>query len=441
MTLNQAENRWPYQTADNLESTGGFGHAVVIGSSIAGLTAARALIDHFDRVTIIDRDRLPDTADFRSGVPQARHAHILPLRGQDILEKQFPGLINELVANGAVSINASSDMAFFIAASWHEVRHHAAVISTTCSRPLLDTTIYRRLAAHPKVHVLQEHDVIGLCVDPRGERVTGVRLCKRHQSYPVGTILAADLVVDASGRESRTPQWLTDLGYAPPQETIVNSFPGYATRIYRRPAESEARWKTMYIRPTPPDGTRGGLIIPIEGDRWHVTLVGMARDYPPTDEDGFLAFARGLPTPQFYEAIKAAEPLTKPYGYRRTENRLRHYDQLPRYLEGLLVCGDAVCTLNPVYAQGITLVAMGSLALKRCLKEQRQTANDTTGLAQRFQQQLGKVVVSMWRMATRDDQRWPATETLSGVEQHRLSLKPGRLQAMSTHPEQHHTLI
>jgi 2-polyprenyl-6-methoxyphenol hydroxylase-like FAD-dependent oxidoreductase len=271
------------------------------------------------------------------------------------------------------------------------------------------------LANHHGLHILQEQTMIGLEVDKQGRRVTGVRLRGRRGLAEHETVLAADLVVDASGRESQAPQWLANLGYTPPQETSVKAFSGYASRLYQRPAEFGRNWKTLYIRPTPPHGTRGGVIIPVEGDRWHVTLLSMAGDYPPTDEAGFLAFARSLPGLQFYEAIKAAEPLTMIYGYRRTESRVRHYDQLPRYLEGFLVGGDAAFTLNPVYAQGMTAAVLGSQALEQCLQVQQGQGN-MTGLAEAFQSQLSRVVADPWQMVTREDQRWPATEVVGQKE-------------------------
>jgi 2-polyprenyl-6-methoxyphenol hydroxylase-like FAD-dependent oxidoreductase len=277
-----------------------FGHAVVIGSSMAGLTAARVLTDYISRVTIIDRDRLPDVPQFRQGVPQARHAHTLPLRGQQILEQEFPGITDELIANGATSLDGSSETALFMDGSWQSLRNPGAVVSMTYSRPLLETVLYHRLADHPQVQVIQEPEVLGLSVDQRGEQVRGARLRSRHE--PDETELVADLVVDASGRDSRAPEWLADLGYAPPQESTVDALPGYASRIYRRPAGFERRWKTLYVRPTPPNNTRGGAIIPIEDNRWYVSLMGMAGDYPPTDEEGFMAYARSLPTPDLYEA-------------------------------------------------------------------------------------------------------------------------------------------
>lgn len=386
-------------------------HAVVIGGSIAGLTAARVLTDHFERVTIVERDRLPDTPDFRPGAPQARHVHVLRLRGQMILEQQIPGLIDELLAAGAVTVNAGNEAEFFLFGHWRAPRYRSAIVSVAGSRPLLEYTIARKLAARPGVAILQEHEVVGLNVDERGERVIGVRLCQRGEAHAGVSELAADLVVDASGRASKAQQWLAGLDYAPPRETVVDAFPGYTTRLYRRPAEVRGGWKTMYIIPTPPDSPRGGVIVPLEDDRWLVTLIGMGRDYPPTDEEGFMAFARSLPSSRLHDAIKGAEPLTNPYGYRNNANRLRHYDQLPRYLEGFLVSGDSVLTLNPTHAQGMTVAALGSLALQRSLQAHRGRAtNDMTGLAKAFQQELAQVVAGPWYMATSTDRRWPTTE-------------------------------
>jgi 2-polyprenyl-6-methoxyphenol hydroxylase-like FAD-dependent oxidoreductase len=302
--------------------------------------------------------------------------------------------------------------------------------SLICSRPLLEMTLYRRLADHPSLRLLQKHEVLGLHLDQRGQQVTGVRLRRRGGLDSVGAELAADLVVDASGRGSHAPQWLASLGYIPPRETTINAFAGYTSRIYRRPADFDGSWQMMRIRRTPPHDTRGGYILPLEGDRWLVTLIGMGRDYPPTDEAGFLAFARSLSSPRLYKAIEVAEPLTKVYGYRLTESRLRHYDQLPRYLEGFLVCGDAACALSPVHAQGMTAAVTGAHALADCLAEQRRRG-DLFGLAQTFQKQLRQTTSSIWQLVTEDDLRWPATEvaenvipTRQRVPNHRLNPAP-----------------
>lgn len=379
-----------------------FGHAVVIGSSIAGLAAARILSDYFTRVTLIERDRLPTTPEFRRGAPQGRHAHLLLPPGQAILEQLFSGLNAALLAGGATLINSDPETTFFLDGAWHD-----DLTCLSCSRPLLENALYQRVAAHPGMRILQGHDVLDLGVDPRRQYITGVRLRRRGANSGEVT-LPAQLVVDASGRGSRASEWLAGLGYTPPQETIIDPFTGYTTRIYRRPPGFAGDWSLLRVRRTPPDGTRGGLISPIEGDRWYVTLIGMSRDYPPTDEAGFLAFARSLPSPRIYEAIKEAEPLSGIYGFRNTENRLRHYEELPRYLEGFLVCGDAAIAVSPVHAQGMTSALLGVEGLAGCLAEQ-YSRGSLTGLAQGFQQRLRQATDGVWKLVIADDLRWPAT--------------------------------
>lgn len=386
-------------------------HALVIGGSIAGMATAQILTRHVERVTILERDHLPATPDFRKGAPHARHAHILLGRGQEILESLFPGLRQTLLDQGAVTVNMGSELAFFNSGAWGQP-FPSAVNMIGCSRPLLEDGLRRQLRQNPQIELLQEQEVLGLTTDEGGRRATGVRLRDRRNSAAPETTLTADLVVDASGRSSHAPQWLTELGYVAPEETTVTAFAGYTSRIYRRPAHSRASWKALYSMVSPPTFTRGGVILPMEGDLWQVTVMGMAKDYPPTDEAGFLAFLRGMPSPRMYEALKEAEPLTAPYGYRQAENRMRYYEKLPRYLENFLVAGDAVYAFNPVYGQGMTVAAMGSLTLEQCLQAQRRRHpdGDLTGLAQAYQRQLAQTIANPWQMATGQDLRWPGAE-------------------------------
>jgi 2-polyprenyl-6-methoxyphenol hydroxylase-like FAD-dependent oxidoreductase len=222
---------------------------------------------------------------------------------------------------------------------------------------------------------------------------------------------AADLVVDASGRGSRTPEWLEALGYPRPAETVVDASLGYTSRIYRRPADFDADWQSLYVQAMPPEVTRGGIIYPLEGDRWMVTLGGGDRDWAPTDEEGFLAFARGLPSPAIAEAIERAEPLSPITRYRATENRWRHYERLARRPERLVVLGDAVCAFNPVYGQGMTTGALAAAALGECLSAQRRRHpdGDLTGLAGRFQSKLARQNAGPWALATGEDFRFRQT--------------------------------
>jgi 2-polyprenyl-6-methoxyphenol hydroxylase-like FAD-dependent oxidoreductase len=217
--------------------------------------------------------------------------------------------------------------------------------------------------------------------------------------------------VDASGRSSRLPEWLAGLGYDEPQETIINSFLSYASRWYRKPADFQADWKVYLVSGEPLSNPRAGVIYPIEGDRWIVTLAGIGDIKAPTDEAGFLEFTRQMSTPGLYDIIREAEPLTPIYGYQRTENRLRHYEKLDRWPEGLVVLGDAVCGFNPVYGQGMTVGAMGVQALDKELGEQarRQPSGSLDGLGRHFQHTLAEVNQTPWLMATGEDMRYPTT--------------------------------
>lgn len=390
--------------------------AIVIGGSVAGLTAARMLTDHFERVTVIERDRLQDNPDYRKGVPQTRHAHLLLLRGMHNLDKMFPGLSQELADAGGVIVNVGQELIAYMRGNWLP-SFTSDLNPIACSRPLLEQTIYRRLTANPQVNFIEEVEVCGLLTDETRSHATGISYRSRQAGGELQTLMA-DLVVDASGRTSNTPKWLEGLGYAPPAETTVNSFPGYATRIYERPANFNEHWKAAAIFPVAPHNTRGVVILPLEGNRWHVTLMGIQKDYPPTDEEGFMAFLRDLPTDKIYHILKEARPLSSIIGYRKAENRLYHYDRLPRYLERFVVLGDAVYALNPVYGQGMTVATMGSQTLADCLQAQKGNGDAAalTGLARRFQKALGKVIAGPWQMATGEDMRWPETVGGEGLD-------------------------
>jgi 2-polyprenyl-6-methoxyphenol hydroxylase-like FAD-dependent oxidoreductase len=366
-------------------------------------------------VTIIERDIAPAADQFRKGVPQARHPHILLKGGEQVLEELFPGFRQELFKNGALPVNMGFEMEWFFQGQWRE-KYSSPMVNVACSRPLLESTIHARLKAHPKVTFIQESEVVGLLLDESKTRVAGIQTRSRR-THTISEI-EATIVVDASGRDSDTPRWLEALGFPVPTETSVTSKPGYATRIYAIPESFTDTWKAIYIQPSAPNHTRGAVIVAMEGNRWHVTMCGMAGDYPPTTEESFLEFAKSLPDQRIYEAIKDAKPLTPVWSFRRGENRLRHYDQLAQYIEGFLVFGDAVYALNPVYGQGMTVAALGAMAMDKCLREQQTTHpdGDLSGLAECFQKRLAAVIAGPWQLATGEDRRWNVDENVTPLD-------------------------
>jgi 2-polyprenyl-6-methoxyphenol hydroxylase-like FAD-dependent oxidoreductase len=400
-------------------------HAVVVGGSMAGMLAARVLSDHFDEVTLLERDHFPDAPTARKGLPQARHAHALLDRGRGALERFFPGLTGELVRAGAEPMDATQDYACMNPYGWY-VRCPGDLLQVSSSRDLLDRVVRGRVAALPNVRIRQEVDVVGLIRGGpnRWAGVGGVRLRVRPPGLEANwgrAELATDLVVVADGRNSRLPDWLTALGYQAPQETVVNSFQGYASRYYRPAAAFQAGWRSLYIQQAPPAHPRGGLILAVEGGRWLVSLVGGDGDYPPTDEAGFLDFARSLRSPALYEALAGAEPLTPIAGQRATENRLRHYDRLERFPEGVVAVGDAVCAFNPVYGQGMTAAALGAEALDRWLRT--KSSRHSPGRGRVFQHSLARATAATWQLSTGADYHF---RTAVGPPQGRVARLTGR---------------
>lgn len=384
---------------------------------MAGLLSARVLVDYFDRVTIVERDRFPRDPMPRKGVPQSRHVHVLMLRGRMILEQLFPGLQQEMVARGAPLMDMANEIAWLTPAGWG-VRFPSNLQLLAFTRDFLDWSVRRRLAGFAQVRFLEEAEVTRLLPDVNQSGVAGAGARLRNQENGANAgeqLLRADLVVDASGRGSRAPQWLASLGYAPPAETVINGFLGYASRIYLIPREFKSDWEGVFFQAAPPERRRAGLFSPVEGDRWLLTLAGGGRDYPPTDEAGFLEFARSFPSPLIYDAIKGAEPLTPIYSYRATENRLRHFERLARLPANFVILGDAVCAFNPVYGQGMTTAALGALTLERTLCAQRRRCPDGSlaGMARRFQKALARVNAAPWMLATSEDIRY--RETIGGT--------------------------
>lgn len=383
---------------------GSDGHAVVVGGSMGGMFAARVLADHFRRVTVVDRDWFPGESEHRKGVPQSHHAHAMLARGQGIPERLFPGIIGELRGAGALAGGSLCVVALAGKLASTELEGDGAF----ASRVLLEWAVRRRVAALGGVSFVRATEVTSLASTADGGRVTGVRLRPRvGDGDTVGGasgVLEADLVVDASGRRSRAPRWLEDLGYDAPAEETINSGLGYASRFYEKPEGFLSEWDGIIINARPPRNPRAGLILPIEDGKWHVTLAGYAENYPPTDEEGFMRWARDLPDPSLYESIRVARPITPIRAYRTPTNRLRHFEKMVGRPERFVATGDSVCAFNPIYGQGMTTSALDALVLDESLRGQKRRPRP--GFEDRFQRGVSRTVAAPWLVATGEDLRW-----------------------------------
>ena len=360
--------------------------AIVIGGSMSGMLAARVLADHFAEVVLFDRDAFPLPGENRKGVPQGQHAHALLASGRQILERYFPGFKDELYGQGALKGDYQR-VRWFDNGVYHT--RFDGLEALVISRPRLEAHVRARLTALRNVRINDRRDVEAPAAD--AGRVTGVK---------VGDdVISADLVVDASGRGSQSPAWLEKLGFPRPPEEAVRVGLGYTTRIFQRKPD-HLKGDIAVICPSAPPAKRGGVALAMEGDRWMVTLFGMLGDHPPNDDRGFLEFARSLPAPDVHEVIAQAEPLTALIPFKFPQSTRRHYESLARFPGGYLVFGDAVCSFNPIYGQGMSTAALQAAALDKCL-----TAGDAE-LAKRFFAAASKVIDAPWTMAVGGDLRY-----------------------------------
>ena len=361
------------------------------------MLAARVLSRYFDRVILFERDIYPRLPLHRDGVPQARHLHVLLMRGHRILEELFPGITEDATAAGAEVLDVGEDFAWRTPQGWG-IRFRSGIEMLAASRPLIDAVVQRRLATIANIEIAQGSIVTGLSTDRAGQ-VSGIRV--RRARVAEEELVTADLVVDASGRMSRAPEWLKELGYESPKESVVDANLGYASRLYRRRPEDERNWRAVFIQAAPPEQPRAGVAFPVEGDRWMVTMCGGGGDFAPTTESEHFNFARSLPSGEVYNLIRRAEPLSPIVGYRRTENRWRRYEHLKAFPDGFVVLGDAACVFNPVYGQGMTTAALGAMTL-----DARLRCDDREGFSRRFQRELARVIATPWALATGEDLRY-----------------------------------
>ncbi|WP_030813554.1 NAD(P)/FAD-dependent oxidoreductase [Streptomyces sp. NRRL F-2799] len=370
---------------------------VVIGAGMSGLLAAAALAGHAD-VILVERDTLPAGPEPRRGVPQARHAHMVWTGGVTALDTLLPGLTEELVARGARLAHIMGDMVSRAPNEiWFRRFTSTPHRNLVCSRDLLDAVTRERVLADPRITLRQNTTAAG--IDGDAARVTGlhVRAPDAEEEH-----LAADFVIDATGRGSRAPTWLQGLGLPAVPEHVVDSGVAYATRVYRAPAE-DFPLVNVQANPAVPPG-QGGIILPVEDGRWIVTLSGTRGGEPTDDTDAFTDFALGLGDPVIGELIRDATPLTEVVTTRSTANRRRYFEKLRHWPDGFIVIGDAIAGYNPVYGHGITVAAQSAVALREYAAT---TGLTRPGGTRRLQKSMTRPVAAAWDLAIGQDIFYP----------------------------------
>lgn len=355
-------------------------HAVVIGASVGGLAAAAAVAPFFGHVTVIERDALPADTVPRSGVPQGRHVHVLLAGGLQALETLLPDFGEALAASGAIPLVMSRDMRLEYPGYDPFPFRDFGIPTYSMTRPLLEGVLRGKVRAIANVTLRDRTRVRALRAAPDG-RVTGVRV-----DGPEGDAaeLDSDLVIDASGRAAPTLDLLDRLGRPRPEVTEIGVDIGYATAMFAMPDSARAETPVVVTHPVAPASSRAGLLVPVENNRWVVTLAGMQDEKPPGDLAGFLAFAAGLRTPTIHERIRGCAPLGEVVRFGFPASMRRHFERLAELPPGLLPFGDSLCRFNPLYGQGMSARAQEAALLRRLLRSRTEAEAPLDRLAPDF---------------------------------------------------------
>jgi 2-polyprenyl-6-methoxyphenol hydroxylase-like FAD-dependent oxidoreductase len=378
--------------------------AVVVGAGIAGLTAARVLADHFDRVIVLERDRLPTGIACRKGTPQARHLHLLLMGGQRALCELFPDFARDLAQAGAVLIRNGLDLRWEYPGYDPFPQRNLGLDSYAISRPLIEMLIRRRVAESASVVLRQRCRVEEFVASPDRTSVVAVRA--RHVDGHSETV-PADVVVDASGQGTPTLALLKSAGFPLPEETAIRVELGYSSVVLRVPDDVPRDWKGVMTLPQAPEDRRGGAILPLEGNRWIATLAGRFSEKPPADATSFLDFARQLRTPTIFNAIKHAKLIGRVNRYRFLASTYRHFETLKVFPRGLLPFGDVVCRINPVYGQGMSVAAQQACLLRRLLAAPLVDRDPLAGLSRAFFSEVRSLIDTPWVTAANLDLMYP----------------------------------
>lgn len=380
--------------------------AIVIGAGIGGLAAAGALAPWFQRVIVVERDRLAEAASPRAGAPQGWHTHVMLAGGQRALEELFPGLSAASARAGGVLLRGNLDLREELPDGTRMPQRDFGISVHGMSRALCEFTLRQHLAHHANVVIRHGARVVKLLTDADGRRVTGVA-CIDLEGVHIDE-LRAELVVDASGRGQPTMALLLRRGAPPPRETVFGIDLSYSTAVFDIPDDAPTDWKVV-ITHNNADRTRRGIMLPIERNRWLLSVVGRGGERPPGEWDALLDYLRGLNTDTIYNAVRKASPVGGLTRFGFPDSYWRHFDELDAFPDGLIPLGDAISRFNPIYGQGMAVAALEARVLHRLLAARAAHADPLTGLGAAFFNDSRPLIEAAWTMSAIPDLLFPST--------------------------------
>jgi 2-polyprenyl-6-methoxyphenol hydroxylase-like FAD-dependent oxidoreductase len=408
--------------------------AIVIGAGMGGLAAVRVLSDHFERVTVLERDDLQANANPRAGVPQGKHLHALLAGGQRALEELFPGFTEDLDRVGAVRIRSGLDVLLERPGFDPFPQRDSGVVSSALTRPQLEQCVRRRVEAIANVRFERGARVLSLVTSTDGKSIQGVK-CQREGKTDT---LHADFVVDASGTGELTLAALRAMGISEVPETTIGVDIAYSTAVFDIPDDAPTDWKGVMHLPAAPETSRSALMFPIEGRRWILSLGGRHDEHPPGDEAGFREYTGTLRTKRIANAIASAKMVAGVERFRFNESRLRHFERLATFPTGLLPIADSICRFNPVFGQGMSVASQEARALGEELAKVASEGGSLTVVWKPFFQRVAQIVEAPWALAAVPDFIFPRTVG-KRPDDFEMSLRFGMAltKAMAKHPDIH----
>ncbi len=374
---------------------------LIIGSGMIGLLVAQMCSRHFQEVIIVEKDPMDPAVVYRSGIPQARHIHILLAKGKEIYEQYFPGFSAQLSQSGAFGFDFAQDVEYYLQ-GYKMPRFESGVASILCTRVLMERILIQKIRKNARVFLMTGH-VVKKLLTVDSDTIDGVQVVE--ESTQLEKTIKADWVIDVSGSTSQAPKWLNALGFEPPKETLIDPLTGYASCLFRLPMNLHLPWKVFCYKPhRHPIFPWGAIAMTVEDRRLFIGLSGRNGVIPPIDRTSFLDYSRHILNNQFYELIKSLEPVSKISGYRKHFNRFRHYENLSSFPKRFLVLGDAACVLNSACGSGLTCGAMSVSILENLLIK-----SPSSNFESHFHLEQFKKNEHFWRLCALYDGLWPDT--------------------------------